>query len=66
MMARLLDYLELILLSFFVLMDSVALILLIPGKTWSQITVLLTAILLTVVLLIKFILKCIEKPATKQ
>jgi membrane protein implicated in regulation of membrane protease activity len=49
----LLDYFEWVLLAFFVLMDSIALLFL-PGPMWSKIIVLVAAILLVVVLGIRF------------
>jgi len=54
-----LDYLELILLAFFAVMSAVALVVLIQptGNAWAQYTVVVAAILLTVVLGIKFALK---------
>ena len=52
------DFLEFVLLSFFAIVNGVALLTLIPGDAWSQWSVLIASILLAIVLLIQFLRKC--------
>jgi len=55
----LLDYVEMLLLIFFVVMDSIAL-LFIPTPIWSKITIVVAAVVLVTILVIKFYRKSRE------
>jgi len=54
-MTRFLDISEMVLLAFFVIMDSIALLALFPEDTKNQLIVLVAGILLTIILITKII-----------